>query len=75
MRKLEKHFRAVFQGPAALWGSPEFEKYIKEKHLEDFMDNAVHVVWATGGSLVPEKVRAEYVAEATVYQQVPGTQY
>ena len=36
------------------------------------MDNAVHVVWATGGSLVPEKVRAEYMAEAMRGQNCPA---
>lgn len=61
---LEPSACAGFQGPAALWGSPEFERYIKENHLENLMDHAVHIVWATGGSLVPEKVRAEYMAEA-----------
>ena len=25
------------------------------------MQNAVHVVWATGGSLVPEDIREEYI--------------
>jgi len=25
------------------------------------MQNAVHIAWATGGSLVPEEIRKEYM--------------
>ena len=29
---------------------------------EAVLANAAHIVWATGGSLVPEDIRAEYLA-------------
>ena len=50
---------AGFHGVTALFNFEEGRKYIEEKGLKECMDNATHIVWATGGSLVPEDVRAE----------------
>ena len=61
---LEPSACAGFQGPVGIWGSPEFEAYLRKNHLEDSMDRAVHVLWATGGSLVPEEIRRNYIKEA-----------
>ena len=36
-------------------------EYVRREHLEAVMPDAVHVVWATGGSLVPEETRKEYM--------------
>lgn len=52
---------AAFQGPASLCQSKEFREYMEKNHLSDKMENAVHIVWATGGSLVPEEVVKEYL--------------
>ncbi len=51
---------ASFEGPVKLLEYEETKNYIKKKALEDKMKNAVHIVWATGGRLVPEKIREEY---------------
>ena len=40
--------------------SEAFQKYLEKNKLTDLMQNAVHIAWATGGSLVPEKMREEY---------------
>ena len=40
---------------------PAAEAYLARRGLTDRMENAVHVAWATGGSLVPERIRAEYL--------------
>ena len=37
------------------------QEYVRREHLEAVMPDAVHVVWATGGSLVPEETRKEYM--------------
>ena len=57
---LEPSACAAFQGPVKLNKSEELKRYVKENGLSDKMDQASHIVWATGGSLVPEKIREEY---------------
>lgn len=55
---------AAFAGPARIGRAKECRAYLEEKGLESGMEHASHIVWATGGSLVPESVRAEYVKKA-----------
>ena len=50
---------AAFEGAVRL--QREGEKYFAEQAAEAVMDNAVHVCWATGGALVPEEIRREYM--------------
>ncbi len=57
---LEPSACASFHGPVMLCRSAETERYIEEHGLADVMDNAAHIAWATGGSLVPENIREEY---------------
>jgi len=51
---------AAFRGPIALGKDEDVKKYLKKYNIEDKMDKAVHVAWATGGRLVPEVIREEY---------------
>lgn len=51
---------ASFQGPVGLCGSPEGNAFLERRNLAGKMENAVHIAWATGGSLVPEEVRRQY---------------
>ena len=37
------------------------QAYIEKMGLKDKMANAVHIPWATGGSLVPAEIREEYM--------------
>lgn len=57
---LEPSACAAFQGPIHIESSQETKAYIDKYNLTDKMANAAHIAWATGGSLVPEKVREEY---------------
>jgi len=56
---LEPSACAGFQGPVRLMR--DMTAYLAANGLEDRMKNASHIVWATGGSLVPEDVREAYV--------------
>ena len=51
---------------ASFWGlimlkDEKVQAYIKKMGLEDKMANATHIPWATGGSLVPQDIREEYM--------------
>ena len=49
---------AAFSGPTGLLRSAEGQAYIEANALD--MKNAVHIVWLTGGALVPEATRDAY---------------
>ena len=53
---IEPSAAAGFQGLHS-FESAEFRRYLKAQELEAFTDQATHVVWSTGGMLVPEAVR------------------
>ena len=58
---LEPSACASFMGVVDLFQYDEGKQYIAKQHLEDKMQNAIHIAWATGGSLVPEEIRKEYM--------------
>ncbi len=51
---------AAFSGPANIFKSPEGCEYIKQNIGEDDM-NLIHIAWSTGGNLVPDAIRKEYL--------------
>ena len=57
---LEPSACASFMGPVKALRSEAFLTYLKDKGLTDKMEDAIHIAWATGGSLVPEEIREEY---------------
>lgn len=48
-------------GFAALIRPENMKKYIETQGLTDKMKNATHIVWATGGCMVPEETREKYI--------------
>lgn len=50
--RLEPSALAGMIGPAYL-SSPEGKRYLATEGLEEQMPNATHIVWATGGNMVP----------------------
>ena len=58
--RLEPSACAGIPGPVELVGNEKTIEYLRKHNLEGKMENAVHIVWATGGSLVPDDVMDGY---------------
>ncbi len=52
---------AGFEGPVGLSKYKEAERFISDKQLDKVINNCTQIVWATGGSLVPDDIREEYL--------------
>lgn len=50
---------ASFIAPERIYKDSNCTEYIKENGLTDKMKDSVHILWATGGSMVPENIRQE----------------
>jgi len=66
---LEPSALAGVPGPVHLFQKQAGQKYIKENRLDEKMKNATHILWATGGSMVPEDVMKEYYQKGEKVQQ------
>lgn len=55
---------ASFAGPVDLMKHAESRAYVEKNLTKEQMANAVHIAWATGGRLVPEEMRKEYMDRA-----------
>ncbi|WP_019241568.1 MULTISPECIES: D-serine ammonia-lyase [Bacillus] len=58
---------AGFYGPIQLFKQKAGEEYIHQKGLKEKMKNAIHIVWSTGGNMVPSEVMKEYYQKALQY--------
>ncbi|MBS4174872.1 D-serine ammonia-lyase [Bacillus sp. FJAT-49736] len=57
---LEPSAAAGIFGPIQIFKKMVGLQYISVQKLQDKMENAYHLVWATGGSMVPDNERKEY---------------
>ncbi|KAH0785394.1 D-serine ammonia-lyase [Histomonas meleagridis] len=51
---------AAFIGPTLIQKDENCLQYLERKGISDKMDKATHIVWATGGDLVPSEIREMY---------------
>lgn len=60
---LEPAAVAGIPGPFKLLSSPEGQSYLEKHQLHSKLEQATHIAWGTGGSMVPEKDRMYFVEE------------
>jgi D-serine dehydratase len=58
---LEPSAVASALGPVHLFKTEVGKKYIQENQLSEKVQKSTHIIWATGGSMVPEEIRNEYL--------------
>ncbi|WP_059170686.1 D-serine ammonia-lyase [Bacillus sp. FJAT-27445] len=59
---LEPSATAGAMGPIGLFKTSEGKAFLEKQELSGRMKNATHIVWATGGSMVPESEREDYLS-------------
>jgi D-serine dehydratase len=60
---LEPSALASVPGTVKLFKTKEGREYIKHNNLENKMNNATHIAWATGGSMVPQEEMMKYYSK------------
>lgn len=63
---LEPSALAGMIGPIKLF--KEGKNYLQKNNLVKKMENSTHVIWATGGSMVPEKMMKEYYQKGSLFK-------
>jgi D-serine dehydratase len=59
---IEPSAAAAFRGPAWLQHSESGRRYLASHHLADRMPASNHVLWSTGGALMPAEEHARFQA-------------
>ena len=59
--QLEPSALAGMPGPAKILKAELGKEYLKRFDLANYMSRANHIVWATGGSLVPKEIMEQYL--------------
>ncbi len=54
---------AAIHGTVCWSHSREMEDYLEDNNLNRYLENATHIIWATGGGLVPEDIRQELLVK------------
>lgn len=59
--RLEPSAAACLGGPSAITATKEGQHYLSQQGIDGVMENATHVMWATGGSLVPDEEYQDFL--------------
>ncbi|MBY0087430.1 D-serine ammonia-lyase [Brevibacillus brevis] len=70
MIKLEPSALAGMLGPVKLTGTEPGKQYLEKHALEPKLKQGTHIVWATGGSMVPADVMDDYYQRGVSLSQV-----
>lgn len=62
--RLEPSALAGMIGPVKLLS--DGNSYLQEYHLEEKMRNSTHIIWGTGGGMVPEEIMTHYYQKGSV---------
>lgn len=60
--RLEPSALAGMYGPVNLTCTREGRDYLHQHNLTDVIENGTHIVWGTGGSMVPDAVMQKYLS-------------
>lgn len=71
---LEPSALAGFPGVVRLFNDTAGKNYLEEHKLNDKLQKAVHISWATGGSMVPEEIMATYYQKGLEYHSLYSSQ-
>ncbi|WP_320044576.1 D-serine ammonia-lyase [uncultured Desulfobacter sp.] len=63
---LEPSAVAGLSGPGGLLTSSEGKSYLQRQGIVENMERATHLIWATGGGMVPESVMQVYYKKGSV---------
>lgn len=69
---VEPSAAAALAGPALVTRSPAGRAYLEAHGLADKLKRSNHVLWTTGGSLVPEEERLSLMGRAAFVDPFPG---
>lgn len=58
--EIEPSAAASLMGPIALRRGKVGIDYIRDNNMVEYMDNATHIAWSTGGSLVPSNLKRDF---------------
>ncbi len=63
---VEPSAAAGFNGPHLICNSPSGRAYLKRHALDGRLEQATHLIWSTGGGLLPPEVFAGYMAAGRI---------
>jgi D-serine dehydratase len=58
--ELEPSALAGFPGPVSFFKDKKAADYLKSNNLKQAMNQSPHIVWSTGGSMVPADIKQDY---------------